>query len=51
MRQETLTNNPRLKWVVAETVLAPLLGRLLPQIVEVQNEELLPAVDPILSTT
>jgi AcrR family transcriptional regulator len=33
MRQETLTNNPRLKWV-AETVLAPLLARLLPQIVE-----------------
>src|SRR6202166_829649 len=26
MRQETLTNNPRLKWV-AEAVLAPLLGR------------------------
>src|ERR1700740_3187716 len=33
MRQETLTNNPRLKWV-AETVLAPLLARLLPQIIE-----------------
>src|SRR5712671_5334371 len=32
MRQEALTNNPRLKWV-AETILAPLLGRLLPQIV------------------
>jgi AcrR family transcriptional regulator len=28
MRQEALTNNPRLKWV-AETVLTPLLGRLL----------------------
>jgi TetR/AcrR family transcriptional regulator len=28
MRQEALTNNPRLKWV-AKTVLAPLLGRLL----------------------
>ena len=47
MRQETLTNNPRLKWV-AETVLAPLLGRLLPQIVEAQKQGLLPAVDPIL---
>ena len=47
MRQETSTNNPRLKWV-AETVLAPLLVRLLPQIVEVQKRGLLPAVDPIL---
>ena len=47
MRQETLTNNPRLKWV-AETVLAPLLGRLLPQIVAAQRQGLLPAVDPIL---
>src|SRR6266516_5080668 len=37
MRQETLTNNPRLKWV-AETVLAPLLGRLLPQIVAAQRQ-------------
>jgi AcrR family transcriptional regulator len=47
MRQEALTNNPRLKWV-AETVLAPLLGRLLPQIIEAQKQGLLPAVDPIL---
>src|ERR1700757_5322810 len=47
MRQETLTNNPRLKWV-AEAVLAPLLGRLLPQIIEAQKQRLLPAVDPIL---
>jgi hypothetical protein len=47
MRQEALTNNPRLKWV-AETVLAPLLARLLPQIIEVQKRGLLPAVDPIL---
>src|ERR1700724_1434483 len=47
MRRETLTNNPRLKWV-AETVLAPLLGRLLPQIIEAQEQGLLPAVDPIL---
>jgi TetR/AcrR family transcriptional regulator len=36
-----------LKWV-AETVLAPLLARLLPQIIEVQKQGLLPAVDPIL---
>jgi TetR/AcrR family transcriptional regulator len=47
MRQETLTNNPRLRWV-AETVLAPLLGRLLPQIAAAQKQGLLPAVDPIL---
>src|ERR1700744_2869088 len=47
MRQEALTSNPRLKWV-AETVLAPLLARLLPQIIEVQKRGLLPAVDPIL---
>lgn len=47
MRQETLTNNPRLKWV-AEAVLAPLLERLLPQIIEAQKQGLLPTVDPIL---
>jgi AcrR family transcriptional regulator len=47
MRQETLTNNPRLKWV-AGTVIAPLLARLLPQIVEVQRQGLIAAVDPIL---
>jgi TetR/AcrR family transcriptional regulator len=47
MRQEALTNNPRLKWV-AETVLAPLLGRLIPQIVAAQKQGLLPPVDPIL---
>src|SRR6201990_3332926 len=47
MRQETLTNNPRLKWV-AEAVLGPLLGRLLPQIIEAQKQKLLPTVDPIL---
>jgi AcrR family transcriptional regulator len=47
MRQESSMNNPRLKWV-AQTVLAPLLGRLLPQIVEAQKLDLLPAVDPIL---
>src|SRR3979490_3137149 len=47
MRQEAFTNNPRLKWV-AETVLAPLLGRLIPQIVAAQKQGLLPEVDPIL---
>src|ERR1700687_5647 len=47
MRQEALTNNPRLKWV-AETVLAPLLGRLIPQIDAAQKQGLLPSIDPIL---
>src|SRR5260370_8925748 len=47
IRQEAFPNNPRLKWV-AETVLAPLLGRLIPQIVAPQKQGLLPAVDPIL---
>jgi len=47
MRQEALTNNPRLKWV-AKTVLAPLIARLIPQIVAAQKQGLLPAVDPIL---
>src|SRR5467141_2674676 len=47
MRQEAFTNNPRLKWV-AETVLSPLLGRLIPQLVAAQKQGLLPAVDPIL---
>src|SRR5216683_8130227 len=47
MRQEAFSNNPRLKWA-AETVLAPLLGRLIPQIVAAQKAGLLPAVDPIL---
>jgi TetR/AcrR family transcriptional regulator len=47
MRQEALTNNPRLKWA-AETVLGPLLGRLIPQIVAAQKQGLLAPVDPIL---
>lgn len=47
MRQESLTDNPRLKWV-AETVLTPLLARLIPQIVAAQKQGLLPPVDPIL---
>jgi TetR/AcrR family transcriptional regulator len=47
MRQEAFTNSPRLKWV-AETVVSPLLARLIPQIVAAQKQGLLPAVDPIL---
>src|SRR6478735_8136302 len=47
MRQEAFTNSPRLKWV-AESVVTPLLGRLIPQIVAAQKQGLLPAVDPIL---
>jgi TetR/AcrR family transcriptional regulator len=47
MRQEAFSNNPRLKWV-AETILTPLLGRLIPQIAAAQKQGLLPAVDPIL---
>jgi hypothetical protein len=47
MRQEALTNNPRLKWV-AKAVLAPLIARLIPQIVAAQKQGLLPPVDPIL---
>jgi TetR/AcrR family transcriptional regulator len=47
MRQETLTNNPRLKWV-AEAVLAPLLERLRPQIIAAQKQGLVPRVDPTL---
>jgi AcrR family transcriptional regulator len=47
MRQETLTDNPRLAWV-AETVLAPLLNRLLPQIRAAQKSGLLPPVKPVL---
>jgi TetR/AcrR family transcriptional regulator len=47
MRQEALTNNPRLRWV-AEHVLKPLLDRLLPQIRAAQREGMLPRVEPIL---
>ena len=47
MRQEALTDNPRLKWV-AKNILAPLLARLLPQIAAVQKQGLLPPVDPVL---
>src|SRR2546425_10298381 len=47
MRQEASTNNPRLKWV-AETVLKPLIDRLLPQIKAAQARGLLPPVEPTL---
>src|SRR6476469_7655654 len=43
MRQEAFTNNPRLKWV-ARTVVAPLLERLIPQIVAAQRQGLLPEI-------
>ena len=47
MRQECNTNNPRLKWV-AKTVVMPLIDRLLPQIAALQQEGLLPEMEPIL---
>ena len=47
MRQETLTDNPRLKWA-AETILAPLLQRLLPQIKSAQDDGMLLRVEPII---
>jgi AcrR family transcriptional regulator len=47
MRQEAATGNPRLEWV-AEKVLKPLIGRLLPQIKAAQAEGDLPPVEPIL---
>ncbi len=47
MRQECTTNNPRLKWV-AKTVVMPLIERLLPQIVALQKEGVLPQIEPIL---
>ena len=47
MRQEALSNNPRLKWV-AKSIVAPLLGRLIPQIIAAQKQGILPPVDPVL---
>ncbi len=47
MRQEALTDNPRLEWV-AETILAPLIQRLLPQIKSAQDDGMLPRVEPII---
>jgi TetR/AcrR family transcriptional regulator len=47
MRQEAMYDSPRLRWV-AETVLAPLIDRLLPQIRAAQSNGDLPAVEPIV---
>lgn len=47
MRQEAMYDNPRLRWV-AETVLAPLIDRLLPQIRAAQRHGDLPAIEPIV---
>ncbi|SRR6266446_1813201 len=47
MRQEASPDNPRLDWV-AETVLKPLIDRLLPQIKAAQAQGLLSRVEPIL---
>jgi len=47
MRQEAATDNPRLRWV-ADTVLRPLLDRLLPQIEAAQEQGKLPRVEPML---
>jgi hypothetical protein len=47
MRQEAATDNPRLQWL-AEHVLKPLIGRLLPQIKAAQAEGELPPMEPIL---
>jgi TetR/AcrR family transcriptional regulator len=47
MRQEASNSNPRLQWV-AQTVLKPLISRLLPQIEAAQKQGLLPRVEPIL---
>jgi AcrR family transcriptional regulator len=47
MRQESITHNPRLKWV-ARTVVMPLINRLLPQIAALQKQGALPKLEPIL---
>src|SRR3979409_2808001 len=47
MRPEDFVDTPLLKWV-AESVVSPLLARLIPQIVAAQKQGLLPAVDPVL---
>ena len=47
MRQEAKADTPRLRWMT-ETVMRPLLDRLLPQIVEAQAAGLLPGSDPLL---
>lgn len=47
MRQAALTDNPRLGWV-AQTVLKPLLARLLPKIQAAQDDGALPRIEPIV---
>jgi TetR/AcrR family transcriptional regulator len=47
MRQECSTKNPRLKWV-ANTVVMPLINRLLPQIAALQKSGQLPNMKPIV---
>ena len=47
MRQEAQSDTPRLRWV-AETVINPLLERILPQIEDAQQAGLLPKVEPLL---
>ncbi|WP_141639947.1 hypothetical protein [Cupriavidus basilensis] len=47
MLQEYLEYSPRLQWL-ADTVLRPLIDRVLPQIGEAQEEGVLPKVEPII---
>jgi AcrR family transcriptional regulator len=47
MRQEAVSENPRLHWL-ARKVLKPLIERLLPQIEEAQAQGELPRIEPIL---
>lgn len=47
MRQEAVSENPRLHWL-AQEVLKPLIERLLPQIEQAQEQGELPRVEPIL---
>lgn len=47
MRQEAQADTPRLRWMT-ETVIAPLLDRLIPQISAAQEAGLLPAGDPLM---
>lgn len=47
MRQECSTRNPRLKWA-ANTVVMPLIDRLVPQIAALQKSGELPKIKPII---
>jgi AcrR family transcriptional regulator len=47
MLQEILEYSPRLQWL-ADTILRPLIVRVLPQIREAQEEGVLPGVDPVI---